>query len=46
MVTVREGGDPEPEPGKDQRTLASLVLKEVYYYSVSADHSGLLVVRR
>ena len=44
MVTARQGGDPEPELAKDQRELASLVLKEVYYSSVSADCSGFLVV--
>ena len=44
MVTTREGEDPEPEPGKDQRELAYLVPKEVHYSSVSADRSGLLAV--
>ena len=44
MVTVREGGDTEPEPGQDQRELASLFPEEVYYSSVSADRSGLLAV--
>ena len=44
IVTVREGGDPEPEPGKDQREFASLFPEEVYYSSVSADRSGLLAV--
>ena len=44
IVTMREGGDPEPEPGKDQRELASLFSEEVYYSSVSADRSGLLAI--
>ena len=42
MVIAREGEDPEPKPGKDQRELASLFPKEVH--SVSADRLVLLAV--